>query len=136
MAQYEYHNAMRLNMDYQRNAHVKLIERVCMELGAPERATEICNKFIDMTIRLKKWKDKSHPKKPKSGYMIYCDQRRADVKKNNPKATFTDMIKMMATEWNSLENKDVYVKLAEEDKLRYATMVEEYNSEIYKSNIN
>ena len=43
----------------------------------------------------------------------------------------------MASEWNGLgeKAKSEYSNLAEKDKLRYKAELEEYNAEIYKSNV-
>ena len=86
---------------------------------------------------IKKFKDKRHPKRPKSGYMIYCERRRSAVKDQNPNASFADIIKKMASEWNELtaKAKTEYSALAEEDKTRYKRELEEYNAEIFKSNV-
>ena len=94
-------------------------------------------KYVDDTLRFKKFKDKRHPKRPKSGYMIYCEKRRPACKAANPKASFADIIKKMASEWNALGDKakSEYSNLAEKDKLRYKSELEEYNAEIYKSNV-
>ena len=70
MAHQEYYLAMRNIMETSRSQSMKLIERVTYDLGAPERYEELCNKYIDDSIRIKKFKDKNHPKKPKSGYML------------------------------------------------------------------
>lgn len=137
MAHFEYHNSMRAVMENIRTTHIQLIERLCSELGSPERADEMVKKYVDDTIRIKKFKDKSHPKKPKSGYMLYCEENRENVKSSLDNATFSDVIKKMAKDWNSLDEagKSKYSVLADEDKVRYARQLEDYKSEIYKYNV-
>lgn len=136
MANYEYHNKMKTIVDDVRAMHVHLIERVCSELGAPDKIPEMVEKYVGDSIRIKKFKDKNHPKRPKSGYMIFCDQNRADVRKTLKDASFTETIKAVAQKWNALsdEEKNKYLALAEEDRTRYTRELETYNSEIYKSN--
>ena len=137
MAHYEYYNTVRNLVESTRTSSVTLIERVCADLGVPEKSEEMVSKYIDDSLRIKKFKDKRHPKRPKSGYMLYCEARRADVRKANPKASFADIIKKMATEWNGLsaDAKSEYSVLAEEDKTRFARELESYKAEIYKSNV-
>tara|TARA_B100001093_G_scaffold344853_1_gene329583 strand:- start:181 stop:600 length:420 start_codon:yes stop_codon:yes gene_type:complete len=135
MAHYEYYSAIRNLVESARTSHINMIERVCTDLGQPDKAEEMISKYIDDSLRIKKFKDKRHPKRPKSGYMIYCERRRGDVKKHNPKATFAEIIKKMASEWNDLKDKTEYAALAEEDKGRYRRELEEYNAEIFKSNV-
>lgn len=138
MAHYEYYSAMRNIMETSRSSQISLIERVCADLGAPERADELVEKYIDDSIRIKKFKDKNAPKKAKSGYMLYCEKNRVAAKKSLPKdAPFGDIIKKMASQWNALDTagKEEYVQLAEDDKVRYARELEEYKADIYKSNV-
>jgi len=138
MAHYEYYNNMRTIVESNRSSHVSLIKRVCAELGQPERAEEMERKYIDDSIRIKKFKDPSAPKRARSGYMLYCEKTRDTVRKSLPKtAQFADIIKKMAKNWKALDNKEKvsYNKLAEEDKARYAKELEEYNSEIYSTNV-
>ena len=138
MAHYEYYSCMRNLLETSRASQINLIERVTAELGAPERADELIAKYIDDSIRIKKFKDKNAPKKPKSGYMLYCEKHRAEVKKSLPKtAQFADIIKAMAKNWNDLDEsgKKEYVDLAEDDKKRYARELDAYKSELYKTNV-
>ena len=138
MAHQEYYLAMRNIMETSRSQSMKLIERVTYDLGAPERYEELCNKYIDDSIRIKKFKDKNPPKKPNSGYMLYCEKNRARVKGSLPKsATFSDIIKKMAGEWRALseEKKIEFNKLAEDDKSRYQQELDEYKSRIYSANV-
>lgn len=142
MAHYEYYSAMRNILETSRSFNIGLIERVCTDLGAPERTEEFIAKYIDDSIRIKKFKDKNAPKKAKSGYMIYCEKHREEVKKNLPKdlpkeKVFATVIKTMAGNWNKLDDikKQEYTNLAEDDKLRYAKELDEYQSELYKTNL-
>ena len=138
MAHQEYYLAMRNIMETSRSQSMKLIERVLDDCGAPERYEELCNKYIDDSIRIKKFKDKNHPKKPKSGYMLYCEKNRARVKGTLPKsATFSDIIKKMAGEWRGLSESEKvkFNKLAEDDKTRYQQELDEYKSLIYSANV-
>jgi hypothetical protein len=69
--------------------------------------------------------------------MLYCEKRRSDVKKSMPEASFADIIKKMAKEWNELgsDAKAEFTQLAEDDKGRYSRELDEYKAEIYKTNV-
>jgi hypothetical protein len=51
---------------------------------------------------------------------------------------FSSVIKTMAANWNALNEaaKKEYVDLAEDDKVRYSKELDEYKSELYKTNVN
>ena len=134
MAHFEYYSTVRNLVESTRTSHINIIERICADLGKPEKSEEMIGKYVDDSLRIKKFKDKRHPKRPKSGYMIYCEKRRKAVKSANPKASFADIIKKMASEWNALgaNDKTEYSNLAEKDKLRYKRELEDYNAEIDK----
>lgn len=70
----------------------------------------------------KKEKDPNAPKKAKTSYMYFCDDRRAALKADNPKASVGDMSKIMGAEWKELsaEEKKPYEDKAAADKSRYA----------------
>ena len=142
MAHYEYNSSVRNLVETTRSCSINLIERVCTELGHADKIDSMIEKYIDDSVRVKKFKDKRHPKRPKSGYMLYCENRRQEVRNQNPNASFADVIKKMASEWNNLKDspegisqKEKYTQLALDDKLRYKREVEAYESEIYKSNV-
>lgn len=133
----EYHNYMQSMVETMHNSHVALIKNVCYELGTPERTDEMIARFIDDTVRIKKYRDKKHPKKPKSGYMIYGDENRDRIRKSLPKDTkFKEVVRKIADEWNKLsdDDKKPYQKKAELDKERYEDELNKYKSEIHQSN--
>ena len=137
MAHYEYHNNMRAIIDTIHDSHVALIKNICTELGCAERSEEFMKKYMDESVKVKKFQDKNHPKKPKSGYMFYGSEHRERVKKSLPEgSSFADITRTIAKEWNALDaaGKEKYSNLAEEDKVRYAKDLEMYNSEVFKHN--
>ena len=138
MAHYEYYSNICTLVETNRNSHISLIKRVCAELGQPERAEEMERKYIDDSIRIKKFKDKNHPKRPKSGYMLYCEKNRKSVKDSLPEdAAFADIIKKMAKDWGKLSQtkKAEFTQLAEDDKVRYAREVEAYEATLFRQNV-
>lgn len=77
-----------------------------------------------------KLKKKFMPKKALSAYLLYCNQRRPKVKEEHPGIVPREMISIMSKEWNSMteEQKAPYLKMQEEDKLRFIRETMEYNN--------
>ena len=145
MSHYEYYSTMRSITESMRASHIKLIENICNDLGESEKIPELTAKYIgraDRMVRIKKFKDPDAPKKAMSGYMWYCKKRRVEgVQTENPDASFADIIRTLAKEWEQLNDtsRSEYLQLAEEDKDRYERQVEEYKqareAERFKSNV-
>ena len=73
--------------------------------------------------KTKKPKAKSDgPKKPKSGFMFYSQERRVSLKTEQPSLSITDASKVIGAEWKALTDADKqkYLDLAEQDRKRYA----------------
>lgn len=64
---------------------------------------------------------KSGPKRPRSAYMYFTQQNRADIKQKNPSATFSELAGLVSAAWNkmSAEEKRPYQDMADQDKERY-----------------
>ena len=79
-----------------------------------------------------KLKKKFMPKKALSAYLLYCNQRRPKVKEEHPGIVPREMISIMSKEWNSMteEQKAPYLKMQEEDKLRFIRETMEYNNKV------
>ena len=76
--------------------------------------------------RTKKAK-KSGPKRPKSGYIFFCQEKRSEVKEANPDMKATDITKELGMMWNEIKETDEaseYMQLAKDDKIRYNEEVE------------
>ena len=75
------------------------------------------------------------PKQPLSGYVHFLNFRRDSVRKEFPEMSFAEISKKLAQEWSQLdaEEKQTYVKKAEEDKERYNREFSEYQrTDAYK----
>ena len=70
-----------------------------------------------VTKRGKKDKDPNAPKRGKSGYFIWLAENRARLTK--PGMGVTDVAKAAGAEWNQIQDKSKWEKLAAEDKKRY-----------------
>jgi len=66
-------------------------------------------------------KNKDGPKRNKSAYLFFCQDKRADVKKEHPDLKMTEVSKKLAILWKDIgeADKKKYNKMAEEDKKRY-----------------
>lgn len=112
--------------------HEKLIENICKELDAEEHIETLVKKFVsnDIISKLKPKKDPSKPKKPKSGYMFFCDEHRASVMKKNKDAKMGDVSKLLGKMWKQLSNeeKEPYAQMNEEAKEEYTEAMKNYNA--------
>ena len=65
---------------------------------------------------------KDGPKKPKSAFMFYSQERRVTLKVEQPTLSITDASKVLGHEWKALtdQQKEKYQTLGEEDRKRYA----------------
>eukprot|EP01112_Ceratiomyxa_fruticulosa_P014418 TRINITY_DN4126_c0_g1_i1.p1 TRINITY_DN4126_c0_g1~~TRINITY_DN4126_c0_g1_i1.p1 ORF type:complete len:104 (+),score=40.77 TRINITY_DN4126_c0_g1_i1:449-760(+) len=61
--------------------------------------------------------------------MLFCNENRERIKRENPEAPAKEIIKALAAEWNNLDEdlKKTYTDLAGEEKKRYQTDMEQYN---------
>lgn len=75
----------------------------------------------------KKVKDPNAPVRNKSGYMLFCDDHRGDVRKKVEKQT--EVTKLLGEMWNKLSEseKDVYKQRASKDKERYTNEMSSYH---------
>lgn len=59
----------------------------------------------------KKKKDPNAPKRSKSAYMFFCEDKRAEVKGKNPELKMTDISKKLAELWRAIEASDKKVNV-------------------------
>jgi len=70
---------------------------------------------------------KEGPKKPKSAFMFFSQERRKTLKEEQPDLKITDASKVIGSEWRKLTDSDKgpYNQLAQQDKERYMKEKEE-----------
>ncbi|XP_023216526.1 high mobility group B protein 6-like [Centruroides sculpturatus] len=76
------------------------------------------------------------PRAPTTGYVLFQQERRQIIKKTNPEIPFAEVTKILGNEWSSLPSneKQMYLKRAEEDKKRYREELKLYQqSEGYQT---
>ena len=118
-------------------SHKDLIQRVCMSLNQLEKAEELTKLLLGEKVKMKFKKDPNRPKKPKSGFLFFCDEHRPDMiqeeKNKNKKVVIGKIAKELGKKWKSLSvsQKNKYNKMNEKDKHRYVQEIEAYNNKIY-----
>ena len=112
--------------------------RTYEELGADDRADEIVAKYVDGSIKMKKFKDDKAPKHAKTSYMFFCVDKRAELKKKRPDLKFSEIMQILSKDWKKIpeKQKEKYITAAEKDRERYENEVEEYEKQLYSSTMN
>ena len=135
MAHLGYYNELVLLTDIFYNSHKNLIEKVCLELGCPDKKEKLIEKLLDSSVKLKAKKDKLAPRKNRSNFMLFSEEHREKIMKDNPDLKLSDISKELGKLWRGLEDKSKYNELAENDKERYKIDLEEYNNKLHLSSI-
>ena len=73
------------------------------------------------------------PKKPHSAFTLFVAERMPEIKKEKPKIATSDMLKLIAKEWQEGKNVDhsVYNKNAEKEKKRFKKQLSEFKKNGY-----
>ncbi|KAL5020148.1 hypothetical protein ScPMuIL_003040 [Solemya velum] len=80
-------------------------------------------------------KDANAPKPALTGYVRFLNERREKLRQDNPNLTFSEITKMLGSEWSKLpqHEKQRFLDDAEKDKERYLREMESYQkTEAYK----
>lgn len=81
-------------------------------------------------------KKKGEPTRPRTAYTYFMKERRQEIADKNPIASFGEIAKMLGKYWKeeiSTQEKEKYLKLAEEDKERYNREKEEWSAKEHSS---
>eukprot|EP00794_Sanderia_malayensis_P009208 gene9208-10182_t len=75
------------------------------------------------------------PKKPVNAYIIYCQQTRNEILREQPEINHQELTKILSKRWNQLrpDQKQIYYQFYEQDKERYENELEEYTEANQKS---
>merc|ERR1711991_382726 len=109
-----------------------------MSLNQLEKAEELTKLLLGDKVKMKIKKDPNKPKKPKSGFLFFCDEHRPKMietqKKKNKKVVIGDIAKELGKKWKKLSDsqRSKYNTMNEKDKDRYSKELETYNSKIYQ----
>jgi len=120
------------------DSHKALIQRVCMALGQLEKSDEMVTLLLGEKVKMKFKKDPNKPRKPKSGFLFFCDKHRPKMieeeKKKNGKVVIGNIAKELGKMWKKLNEsqRNKFNGMNEKDKVRYAQEMEAYNNKIYQ----
>ena len=134
MAQLMFHNDTVSVNNLWYESHKNMITNVCMELGMVDKTNELVEKFLGTPMKIKAKKDPNKPKRAKSAYLFFCDDKRPallnKLRKKNKKVVLADVSKMLGKLWNDCSDikKQVYIELSAKDKQRYEEEMESYTN--------
>ena len=96
---------------------------------------------VETKTKKTKTKDKNAPKGAKSGYILFCSEERAQVKEDMPNIDSKEVLAELGKRWKALKDDDedrynAFQKMAEKDKVRFKTEMENYvpGEEVEKDN--
>ena len=115
-----------------------LITKVCKDLGHSDKVDDMLSKYLDKPD-LKAKKDPNKPKRPKSAFLLFCDDERPkliekeqkNVKKGE-KFNLGSIQKKLASQWKNLTEtkKNKYVEQTEKEKESYYDKLTEYETSL------
>lgn len=90
------------------------------------------------TPKKKKRKDPNEPVKPVSAYALFFRDTQANIKAQNPNATFGEVSKIVASMWDGLgeEQKQLYKKRTETAKKEYLKQLAAYRASLVSQSYN
>uniref|UniRef100_A0A3Q3IYN1 HMG box domain-containing protein n=2 Tax=Monopterus albus TaxID=43700 RepID=A0A3Q3IYN1_MONAL len=100
--------------------------------GAEKRPATVEMSKKPKTPKKKKRKDPNEPVKPVSAYALFFRDTQANIKAQNPNATFGEVSKIVASMWDGLgeEQKQVYKKKTETAKKDYLKQLAAYRASL------
>ena len=128
-----HNNTVNIN-DVWFESHNSLLQQICVELGHADKIDEVRAKFLGTKLKMKAYKDPNKPKRAKSAYFYFCDDKRPAVLKahrkkagKNGKIDMGNVAKELAKLWKAHKDKSKYTDLAKKDTERYANAMSAYN---------
>ncbi|XP_026229367.1 thymocyte selection-associated high mobility group box protein TOX [Anabas testudineus] len=106
--------------------------------GAEKRPAAVDISKKPKTPKKKKRKDPNEPVKPVSAYALFFRDTQANIKAQNPNATFGEVSKIVASMWDGLgeEQKQVYKKKTETAKKEYLKQLAAYRASLVSQSYN
>ncbi|KAM9350197.1 thymocyte selection-associated high mobility group box protein TOX [Symphorus nematophorus] len=106
--------------------------------GAEKRPATVDISKKPKTPKKKKRKDPNEPVKPVSAYALFFRDTQANIKAQNPNATFGEVSKIVASMWDGLgeEQKQVYKKRTETAKKEYLKQLAAYRASLVSQSYN
>ena len=136
MSHLAYHNNVVQMNELFFNSHKELVFKVCKHLGQEDKVEEVLSMFLDKPD-LKAKKDPNKPKRPKSAFLLFCDDERPkliekekkDLKKGE-KFNLGVVQKKLGERWKKLSSKDKNKYEGEHEKIKekYYDDITEYET--------
>lgn len=119
------------------DSHKSLVHKIVKEMGGDDsKAVELVKKYLDK-LDIKAKKDPNKPKRPKSAFLLYCDDERPKLiekekskLKKGQKFSLGVVQKKLGELWGKLPDKDKqkYTEQTEKDKESYYDKITEYET--------
>ena len=119
------------------DSHKNLVHKIVKEMGGDDsKAVELVKKYLDK-LDIKAKKDPNKPKRPKSAFLLYCDDERPKLiekekskLKKGQKFSLGVVQKKLGELWSKLPDKDKqkYTEQTEKDKESYYDKITEYET--------
>ena len=77
----------------------------------------------------KKNTDKSGIKRPPNAYLLFCNEKREEVKKENPDLKGKDFMKKLGELWKAQEDKSKWQNMAAKEKEKYEKTIADINAQ-------
>tara|TARA_B100001250_G_C19639908_1_gene717785 strand:- start:151 stop:576 length:426 start_codon:yes stop_codon:yes gene_type:complete len=132
-----YNSSVQIN-DIFYESHKNLIEKVCKDLDSGNKVDELVKKYLDKPD-LKAKKDPNKPKKPKSSFLLFCDEERSKLiekekkgLKKGEKFNLGAVQKKLGEMWGKLskDKKSKFDMATEKAKEEYYDKLTDYETSI------
>ena len=114
------------------DSHSNLITSVCVELNIidKDKINELSNKLLGARPKTKKLVDPNKPKRSKSGWLIFCDDKRNEVIDSLGSKKMGEVTKKLGEMWKKLTDaeKKPYNDSAAKEREKYLAEMEKYNA--------
>jgi len=114
----------------------ELVKNCCCYLGHSDKVEEVQAHYVYMDVgkNLKATKDNNAPKRARSSYMLFSNDIRAEVMKENPKLEMGQVSKILGLRWKSVTDtvKEEYTQRADVDKERYTKEMDVYTKKLHE----
>ena len=110
------------------DSHKQLIEKVAIELDVYDRVPELIETILGKELKLKKYKDPNAPKRPKTGFLYFCDEFRPQITSTNPELRLGGIMKELGKLWGTFsdERKEKYNIKYRDSRIKYEEELEDY----------
>ena len=114
------------------DSHKNLITSLCVELNILDKnkIEQLTTKFLGERPKLKKLVDPKKPKRSKSAWLLFCDDKREGVSNDLGTKKMGDVTKKMGLMWKELteEERKPYEEQAAKERENYLAEMEKYNA--------